>query len=281
MRINIFFALCSISSVAILLSCEPERVDQFAIMGVPQPPDFSVAPLQDNPNKIEISAITNNAFQVLWELPGATPKNSRKFKDTILYPKAGDYFITLHASASDKTGSASTKKKISILQDAPLSCSDDLALLTGNCLPEGKCWTFVQSAGAVKVGPGYNDFSWYSSPVGGLQNAQYDDRFCFTFDNLVFENRNQGGSVNPWDGYKVQSVNFGVSDFIFSEGTGAGGRDQIILQNDQFMGVWDADNVLDIVKLTEKELVVRARLRNPAGEPAAEGWFELTFTAVP
>lgn len=264
-----------------LLSCEPERVDEFTVSGVPKPPDFTVLPLADNPNKLEITAITSSAFQVLWELPGATPKNSRKFKDTILYPKAGEYFITLHASSSDKTGSASSKKKISILQDAPLSCSDELALLTGNCLPDGKCWTFVQSAGAVKVGPGYNDFSWYSSPVGGLQNAQYDDRFCFNFNNLIFENRNQGGSVNPWDGYKVQSVNFGVSDFTFSEGTGVGGRDQIILQNDQFMGVWDADNVLDIVKLTEKELVVRTRLRNPAGEPAAEGWFELTFTAVP
>lgn len=45
------------------------------------------------------------------------------------------------------------------------------------------------------------------------------------------------------------------------------------------MGVWDSDNVLDVVKLTEQELVVRARLCNQAGEPAAEGWFELTFTA--
>lgn len=275
---SVFIALITLITI---VSCDPERIDEYNISGVPQPPDFTIVALEDNPNKIEITAISSDAFQLLWELPGATPKNSKKFKDTILYPKAGEYYITLYASSSNKTGSAATTKKISILQDAPLSCSEELALLTGNCLPDGKCWTLIQGAGAVKVGPAYNDYSWYTSPAGGLQNAQYDDRFCFTFDNLVFENRNQGGSVNPWDGYKVQSVSFGKSDFIYSESTGAGGRDQIILQNDQFMGVWDSDNILDIVKLTEKELVVRAKLRNPAGEPAAEGWFELTFTAVP
>lgn len=43
------------------------------------------------------------------------------------------------------------------------------------------------------------------------------------------------------------------------------------------MGVWDSDNVLDIVTLTADKLVIRARLRAQNGTPAAEGWFELTF----
>lgn len=263
----------------LLIGCEPERIDEFSIDGTPAPPEFTITPVADNPNRIVLNVIGNQGFQVLWDLPGATPKTSQKMMDTILYAKAGEYTITLYASARDGSGTASTSKKISILQNAPLSCGPKLALLTGDCGPDGKCWTFTQQAGAVKVGPTYNDFSWFTSTAGGLQGAQYDDRFCFTFDGLVFQNRNNGASVNPWDGYKVQSVDFGISDFLFSEGTGTGGRDQIILQNDQFMGVWDSDNVLDIMKLTEQELVVRTRLRNPAGEPAAEGWFELTLVA--
>ena len=43
------------------------------------------------------------------------------------------------------------------------------------------------------------------------------------------------------------------------------------------MGVWDADNVMDVIQLTETQLVVRTRLRAANGVPAAEGWFELTF----
>ena len=80
----------------------------------------------------------------------------------------------------------------------------------------------------------------------------------------------------------VFSSSFTPKEVIFTaaEGTGNEGRDQIILPNDQFMGVWDADNVMDVVTLTENELVVRARLRGQDGTPAAEGWFELTFVAL-
>lgn len=260
-------------------SCEPDRIDEFTVDGTPMPPDFTITPVADNPNRVVLNVSGTAGFQVLWDLPGATPKISQKMMDTVLYAKAGEYTITLYASAKDGSGTASAAKKISILQDAPLSCGPKVALLTGDCGPDGKCWTLTQEAGAVKVGPAYGDFSWFTSTAGALQAAQYDDLFCFTFDGLVFQNRNNGASVNPWDGYKVQSVDFGISDFLYTEGTGTNGRDQIILQNDQFMGVWDADNVIDIMKLTEQELVIRARLRNPAGEPAAEGWFELTFVA--
>jgi hypothetical protein len=277
---NKYIVLAGILMVSFLQwGCEPERADEHAITGSPQIPDFTMTPVPDNPNRIVLTSLAGNAFQVLWDLPGATPKTSSKPSDTILYTKAGDFKITLYASSKDGRGTASVSKQISILQDAPLSCGPKVALLTGDCGPKGKCWTFTQKAGAVKVGPTYDDFSWYTSPPGALQGAQYDDRFCFTFSGLVYENRNNGSSVNPWDGYKVQIVDFGISDFTFTEGTGINGRDQIILQNDQFIGVWDSDNILDIIRLTETELVVRARLRNPAGEPAAEGWFELTFEA--
>ena len=135
------------------------------------------------------------------------------------------------------------------------------------------------AAGAVKVGPTYDDYSWYTSPENGLQPAQYDDRFWFKFEGGLFENRNNGASVNPWLGYAVVPYEGGLSSFVLQEGTGINGRNQLILPDDQFMGVMDADNVMDIVQLTETDLVVRTRLRQQDGTPAAQGWFELHFVA--
>jgi hypothetical protein len=152
-------------------------------------------------------------------------------------------------------------------------------MLTGNCGPTGKCWKFTHAAGAVKVGPLYDDFSWYTSPANGLQDAQYDDGFCFTFENQVYQNKNNGSSVDPWNGYQPTPYDPGVGDFIFIEGSGTNGRDQILIPDDQFMGVWDSDNLLDVVSLTETELIVRARQRDPNGVPLAQGWFELVFEA--
>lgn len=259
-------------------SCTPERINERSLDSNPDVPDFTIEAVAGNANAYVVKSNVSNAFQVLWDIPGGVPKSSVKTLDTISFPKAGVYKITFFATFNDGSGTGIASKTVNIAEDAPLTCNTKFALLTGDCTPAGKCWGLTAAAGAVKVGPTYDQVGeWFTSTAGSLQTAQYDDRFCFIFDGFVFENRNNGGSVNPWDGYKVQSVNWGISDFIFTEGTGTNGRDQITLQNDQFMGVWDADNVLDVMKLTKDELVVRAKLSDPSGTPAAEGWFELTF----
>lgn len=259
-------------------SCTPERINEQSLNANPGVPDFTVEAVAGNANLYVVKSNATNAFQVLWEIPGGVPKSSVKALDTISFPKAGVYKITFFASFNDGSGTGIASKTVNIAEDAPLTCSPKLALLTGDCLPAGKCWGLTVAAGAVKVGPTYDQIGeWFTSTAGSLQNAQYDDRFCFTFDGFVFENRNNGGSVNPWDGYSVQGINFGKSDFTFTEGTGTNGRDQITIQDDQFVGVWDSDNVLDVMKLTKDELIVRTKLRDRNGVPATEGWFELTF----
>lgn len=35
------------------------------------------------------------------------------------------------------------------------------------------------------------------APVNGPEDVQYDERFCFTFDGLVFQNKSNGAAVNP------------------------------------------------------------------------------------
>ena len=257
--------------------CSPERDDDFQLAPPPGAPEFSVQMVPGDSNRFVLTLLSEGSFQVLWDLPGGTPKTSVKSQDTVLYTDAGTYTITLFTSASNGGGAGSASKTVEVLRDAPMSCTTKMSMLTGGCGADGKCWTFSHAAGAVKVGPGYDDYSWYTSPVNGLQDAQYDDGFCFTFDNLVYQNRNNGASVDPWNGYAAVAYDPGISDFILLEGTGAGGRDQLLLQDDQFMGVWDSDNLLDIVTLTETELIVRARQRDPNGAPLAQGWFELVF----
>ncbi len=261
----------------LVIGCKPDRDDDFQLGPGAAAPEFSVEVLASDSNRVLIKDLSTGNFQRLWSLPGGTPKTSTKAIDTVFYDKAGEYAITLFVSKSDGSGTPSATKKVVILTDAPLTCSPKLALLTGDCGPAGKCWTLTHAAGAVKVGPTYDDYSWYTSPANGLQPEQYDDGFCFTFENFVFQNRNNVASVNPWNGYQAEAYDPGISDFTFLEGTGTNGRDQIILADDQFMGVWDCDNVLDVMKLTATELVVRGRQRNQNGTPKPEGWFELSF----
>lgn len=260
----------------LIAGCAPERDDDIQLPPAPGAPQFGVAFLPNDPNRVVITDLSEGNFQRLWDLPGGNPKTSTKAVDTVQYAKAGEYVITLYVSKDNGSGTPSASQKVTIDADAALDCNSKLALLTG-CGPEGRCWTFSHAAGAVKVGPSYDDYSWYTSPDGGLQAEQYDDGFCFTFDGLLYENRNNGASVDPWAGYTPKPYAPGISSFVFLEGAGTAGRDQIVLPDDQFMGVWDSDNVLDIVTLTETELVVRARQRAQNGTPLAQGWFELHF----
>jgi hypothetical protein len=226
-----------------------------------------------------VKDLSGGNFLGLWDFDKGAPATSKKQVDTVFYSKAGEYSISYHITKADGSGTAVASKKVSVLQNAVAACSPKLSLLTGDCGPSGKCWSLSKKAGAVKVGPTYDEYSWFTSLVNGLQDAQYDDAFCFTFTDFVYQNKNNGKSVTPWDGYKAIEYNGGLSTFEFLEGTGINNRDQIIIPNDQFMGVWDSDNIIDIVKLTETELVLRSKRREPNGIPTAEGWFELTYEA--
>jgi hypothetical protein len=259
--------------------CAPQREDDYDLSGTAPAPEISIAYVTGDSNSIVIKDLSNTGFQRLWDLPSGNPKTSTLAVDTVRYDKKGTYTITLYVSQKDGSGTGVTTRQVIIPNDAPVTCSPKMALLTGDCGPGGKCWTLAKEAGAVKVGPTYDDYSWYTSPVNGLQNEQYDDSFCFTFDKLTYENRNNGASVNPWNGYKPEPYKADPGDFVFSEGSGILGRDQLILPDKQWMGVWDMHNTLDIVKLTATELIVRGRQRAQDGKALPQGWFELRFVA--
>ncbi len=265
-------------SACLFITCNPTRDDDFSLDSIVETPNISVEQVPSDGNKFLVKDLSSGNYKGLWDFDrGSLPATSSKAIDTVFYSKAGEYTITYFISKADGSGTATASKKVKVLQNAVAACSPKLALLTGDCGPNGKCWTLTKKAAAVKVGPSYDDFSWFTSPVNGLQPTQYDDGFCFTFTDFIYQNRNNGKSINPWDGYKAVDYDGGLSNFQFLEGTGNSNRDQIIIPNEQFMGVWDSDNIMDVVKLTETELVLRAKLRAQNGIPANEGWFELTY----
>jgi hypothetical protein len=274
---RLYISLLIFGGLLCLAACRPDRDDDLDLGPSPGAPDFTVEFLPGDSNRVVITDHTAGVFTRVWDLPGGDPKNSTAATDTVFYSKAGEYAITLHISKTDGSGTAAASKTVTIATDGTLACGPKIALLTGDCGPDGKCWTFTHAAGAVTVGPTYGSTEWFTSPVDGLQGEQYDDSFCFFIDGQKFEYRNNSATVDPWAGYAAVPYDPPAGDWTFSEGTGQGGVDQIILSEPHFMGVWDADNVLDVVVLTEDELVVRVRQRDQAGNPLAQGWFQLHF----
>ena len=261
-----------------LAACAPQRDDDFMLGSEPAAPEFALQMVEGDSNRFVYTDLSDGNLHRLWTFEEGIPKTSTAASDTVFFPKQGTWTVSLGVTKLDGSGTAFTNERVTILNNAPLACIGKLELLTG-CEAGGKCWTFTRAAQAVKVGPVYGDWSWFTSPVDGLQDAQYDDDFCFTFTDFVYENRNKGVSVDPWQGFAPVPITFEPGEFEFNEGAGTGGLDQLIVPNDQFMGVMNADNVFDVRKLTQNELIIAARFADQEGEPEAEGWFELTFEA--
>ena len=253
-------------------SCAPYEDDDISLPPLPAAPNFSIEMLAGEPNRVVVKDLSTGFFSRVWDFPGALPLKSTRSIDTVFYAKKGDYTITLYAAAEGGGGTAQASKTITIAEDATVPCDSQVGLLTGDCEPAGKCWTFTTAAGAVKVGPQPGSSEWFNSTANGLQAVQYDDSFCFYFDAAHFEYDNNGQTIDPWNGYiAVDYTPPSNYTWSISKGTGQGGADQIILPDGAFMGVWDSGPVYDIVSLTADKLVVRSKIIN------VDGWFELTF----
>jgi PKD repeat protein len=261
-------------------SCEPFQSEDIVLEAAPDAPQFTMEALPNDPNTIVFKDLSGGNYARVWDFgeseEGKTPlkRTSTLTTDTVTYLKAGTYVVTLHVSAANGGGTAQSSKTLIIENDGQQGCDPKIALLTGDCLPAGKCWTFSTVAGAIGVGPNQGDVSWYNSPLNGLVTDQYDDSFCFFIDGGKFQYNNNGQTIDPFNGYiPVAYTPPTDHTWTFSPGTGAGGRDQVTLTVGSFLGVWDASNVYDIVTLTENELVVETPFLNGGG------WFKLYFVA--
>ena len=278
-----------IISMFALTACEPFQDPDVVLGSTPSTPEFSIEYMQGDSNTIIVKDLSAGNFARVWNFgenaDGQSPlkQTSTEVLDTVKYIKAGTYTITLYVSGENGGGTAQNSKTITVTNDAVTGCTGTVALLTGDCLPSGRCWTFSQASGAIAVGPGPGDGSWYSSPAAGLVPEQYDDSYCFLFDGSEFQYNNNGSTINPYNGYVAEPFNVppGLT-WTFSEGTGLNGVDQIILPDGFFMGTMNASNVIDIVAISETELTLQApMLFNDDGTPhTGGGWFQYYFVAI-
>lgn len=268
-----------IAIAAIISSCEPYEAADVVLATAPNAPQFSYSFLGNDPNTVVFTDLSEGNFVRVWDFgknedgKSPSPLKSSEKTDTVNFVKAGTYKVTLHISAANGGGTASSSQEIVITQDGNVNCTPTIALLTGDCLPAGKCWVFSQAAAAVGVGPTPGDVGWYSSPAGGLVSEQYDDSWCFFSEGQVFQYNNNGQTIDPWNGYVAVDYTPPAMTWILNEGAGDSGEDQIELPVGGFMGVWDASNKYDIISLTETDLVVRSQ------QLGGTGWFELRFVA--
>jgi hypothetical protein len=228
-------------------------------------------------NRVAVSATAvEGAFLHLWDFGNGT--TSDQPSDTAYYPQEGDFVISYSVHTAGGMGQATAT--VTIDQTLELPCEGTLLFLTG--CENQKTWTFSDEAGAISVGPVPYSTEWYTSPPAGLETFQYDDLYQFGEDGTFMYNNN-GSTMNPFEGYVETELAIDPSTYLFTEGTGTSGEDQVHLSSYSetlcgFMGVWDSGPVYDIIELTENRLVVHGPIQT--GDCSqADGWFTLVFVA--
>lgn len=168
---------------------------------------------------------------------------------------------------------------------APCAYEDVFGVCGGDgALPEllVGTWKFSTAAGAVAVGPSPYSTEWFSSPVGGLQAAQYDDRYIFGADGSFTTDYN-GSIIDAFADYSEQAYGCSSAGLDFLAGGGTSGEDALVLSATEcacpFIGVTDAGLAYDIVSLTPTTLVLHAQGDNANCAPG-NFYFTLTFTRV-
>lgn len=263
------------SCALLLLACTPYEEEGIELPGGPSAsfeygfvvnPDGSL-----DSNRVALKSTAPDGFLHFWDFGNGM--TSTLPVDTAYYPQEGTYEIVYNVYNAG--GSAEATVSVNIESTLELPCEGTLALLTG--CDEQKTWFWSQEAGAISVGPVPYATEWYSSPASGLVDEQYDDSYQFTFEGDYLYSNN-GGTVNPFEGYVVSPLEVPALTYFFSEGTGTSGEDQIIIPPCWFMGVWDSGPAYDIVEITENRLVLHAPIQN--GDcTEGTGFFTLTFVA--
>lgn len=282
--LNFSFAALTIAIVVMLTQCAPYEEEGIDLPGAPVASihwnfidalDSLGVVIGVDSNRVALSAdAVEGSFLYLWDFGNGVTSDQQA--DTAYYPQEGDYEITYSVHTAGGMGQASAT--VTIAQTLELPCEGTIALLTG--CENQRTWKFSEETGAISVGPVPYATDWYSSPPGGLDAWQYDDRYQFTEDGVYIYNNN-GSTTNPFEGYVETELAIDPSTYFLAEGTGTSGEDQVNLGAFSeticgFMGVWDSGPFYDIIELTEERLVVHGPIQTGDCQQA-DGWFTLIF----
>lgn len=262
--------------IGTFISCQPFIEDDIELPALPEAPTFTMELDADDPNTVIVTDNSEGFFDRTWSFEGGQPMVSKNKQERVFFAKAGEYNITLYTAKEGGGGTSSTSKMVTIAEDATVSCTDPVTFLAGGCEENSeKCWTFSHAAGAVTVGPIPGSGEWFTSTEDGLQAEQYDDAFCFKFEDAIFDYRNNGLTIDPWNGFAPVPYDPPAGQtWLLNPTGGQNGEMQIVLPEGAFIGVWDSGPIYDVVLLTETQLVLRTPILN------VDGWFELYFDAL-
>ncbi len=183
-------------------------------IGDPPPaPEFTID--KSDPNNIIFTVTSARGFMINWNFGNG--ELSQKTVDTIYYPFADTYTVSL--AASNKGGATTTSEKLVIASTDPKICENRFyTLLTGGCDATSKTWKIINADSALANGPpsskdslgngtsSYNDpigYWWKSSlssvdpppspPAGAL-----DDEYIFGLKGFSFKNECHGDFYFNW-----------------------------------------------------------------------------------
>ena len=284
-HISLFAAVVAIG----LMGCDPYVEDSPGLPGTPSGeamwhflPDTVDGVVGIDSNRIVVSAETSDdVFIHLWDFGNG--KTSNNPVDTMVYYVEDTYGISYQGHAEG--GMVYFKDSVTIEKTLELPCEGTLALLTGCDNP--KTWKFASDAGAIDLGPTPGSSQWYSSPAGGLVDFQYDDRWTLTEDGAFLYNNN-GGSMNPFDGYIETIMSVAPSTYTLELEAGPNGEDLFtvngltteVAEICGWMGVWDSGPTYTITELTEDRMVLSTlQQQGDCINPIGSGYFTLIFAA--
>ena len=221
-HISFFAAVAAIG----LMGCDPYMEDSPGLPGKPTGnaiwyflPDTVDGVVGIDSNRIVVSAETSDdVFIHLWDFGNGS--TSGDTLDTMTYYVEGTYGISYQGHAEG--GMIFFDDSVKIEKTLELPCEGTLALLTGCDNP--KTWKFASDAGAIAIGPEPGSTEWYASPAGALVDFQYDDRWSLTEDGEFLYNNN-GGTMNPFDGYIETQMTVAPSTYTLELQAGQNGED--------------------------------------------------------
>jgi hypothetical protein len=191
MRYSIFSLMLLVSTVVLLSGCSPD--DKNENLGVVPNATFTVNPLSGKANYYVASATGTGIFQYYWNKGDGSASFTGSANDTIFYPLAGNYRVTLLAFGHG--GYDSVSQVVQVDSNAP-----QVNVLVNPSLTTDSGWTIQNTGGAQTTiaftpqGLNLSNGAGSSTNGGVYQAVQVQAGVVYTFSATV----TTPGSTNTW-----------------------------------------------------------------------------------
>jgi len=197
MKLNknkVYAWLASAYLVGAVIGCQPEEFGNGNGLGSVPEAAFTVTPVTGKINTYLLEAETANVLGVKWDIGDGGGSFIGNTIDTVFYPDAGEYTITLTAIGRGGL-TAEASDNVEVLTSDPAAGN----LVLGGKMNEGDdaAWEFVQYSPGVSVNMDGGKMVWTGGgwgQAGIYQTIEVEGGKNYKVDMLV----SGSGSVNTW-----------------------------------------------------------------------------------